>query len=254
MSNLLIRKSQYFPVPDENSFSDINSYYSLSHLRDNCNYEGTHFTRNNSQTRLTLRQTAIKYDHAKSRYNYKLSDINVSTDPKKIEQSFSIRKKTSIVNFDPFLNKENFHSKLKVSETDIKQNEELNELYGSLYSQASLMNKFDFMNFKENENFGKMQKLKENLKDSLKEYNIKENFNQNIKLSNNFNSKVSNNFNLDFNRDKEFIDKENMDDSLIGNKLTSSGSKLYVKKINKVFDRVKNMDYKHKIKNNKFVF
>jgi hypothetical protein len=65
---------------------------------------------------------------------------------------------------------------------------------------------------------------------------------------------VSNNFNLDCNRDKEFIDKENMDDSFIDNKLTSSGSKLYVKKINKVFDRVKKMDYKHKIKNNKFVF
>jgi hypothetical protein len=308
MSNLLVKKPHYFPDNDESSnyytsmqktnIDQMNSYYNLSHLKENCNIVGTHFTRNNSHTRLPFKHTAIKYDHAVPKYKYKISDINISTDLKKLETEYSKKnKRVNLLNFDPFLNKENFHSKFKISDAELKQrgdNESFDDYYDSIYSQLgknfrnsccgidSIKMKtnynVNYENLKSNLNHNEFQnpsfyknfenKNKNYFKESshspiskgkiIKTFESKKNLNQiqeNLILPSNLLILIMNE-NSPLKDPYPKDDESTNTEDLINNNINNvNGSKIYEKKIIKVFERVKNIDYKfsNRYKNGKFL-
>jgi hypothetical protein len=295
MSNLLVRKSDYFPDTDDYSnftgmetrnSDQVNSYYNLSHLKDNCNIMGTHFSKNNSHTRLPFKHTAIKYDHALSKYKYKISDIDLSTDLKKFENEYAKKKKkVNLLNFDPFLNKENFHSKYKFNEAELKQklgDESFSDYYDSIYSQLgknfrnNKCSGVESINMKTNYN-ANYENLKNNLNQSnyLKKTSDKNNDSKNknyfiesvnkpnqTKIIKTFESiKKLNEIKDIKNTPSMFLnlqgninspkkgsypdenESRNTED-LMNNSPNVMGSKIYEKKIIKVFERVKMIDYK----------
>jgi hypothetical protein len=293
MSNLLKKKSNYFPDTEDYSnfidmestnFDQVNSYYNLSHLTENCNIMGTHFTKNNSHTRLPFKHPAIKYDHALSKYKYKISDIDLSTDLKKLENEYSKKKKkVNLLNFDPFLNKENFHSKYKFNDAELKQkgdDESISDYYDSIYSQLEknfrsggsnvesikmktnynanygnlksnlIQNQFQKQNsFKNYDNINEINYLesekKANQTKILKIFENKKKINE-IKDIHNSSSNFLNipgkkNSPIKQSYPKEDESRNTQD--LIDYSPNVNGSRIYEKKIVKVFERVKMIDY-----------